>query len=49
MDMQDKVGNAQTEIFKQGDRALECDEDDARWAATLTKAAKQKPMAEKPE
>ena len=34
--------------FKQAARDLECDEDEARWDATLKKVAKQKPV-EKPD
>jgi hypothetical protein len=43
--------NEQIQInkFKQAARDLECDEDEARWDATLKKVAKQKPAPEKPE
>jgi hypothetical protein len=34
---------AQLEKFKATARDLECDEDEARWDATLKKVAKQKP------
>jgi hypothetical protein len=37
----------QLDKFKQAARDLECDEDEARWDATLKKVAKQKPAAEK--
>lgn len=40
---------SQTEKFKQAARHLECDEDEARWDATLKKVAKQTPAPEKPE
>jgi hypothetical protein len=33
----------QVEKFKQAARDLECDENEARWDATLKKVAKQKP------
>jgi hypothetical protein len=49
MDMQDKVGNAQTEKFNQAARALEWNEDDARRDATLKMVAKHRPLSEKPE
>jgi hypothetical protein len=39
----------QLEKFKQAARDLECDEDEARWDATLKRVAKQKPPPEKPE
>ena len=35
--------NPQLDKFKQAARDLECDEDEARWDATLKKVAKQKP------
>jgi hypothetical protein len=43
--------NEQIQInkFKQAARDLECDEDEARWDATLKKVAKQKPEPDKPE
>ena len=34
---------SQAERFKQAARDLECDENEARWDATLKKVAKQKP------
>jgi hypothetical protein len=40
---------AQLDKFKAAARDLECDEDEARWDATLKKVAKQKPAPEKPE
>ena len=40
---------SQAERFRQAARDLECDEDEARWHATLKKVAKQKPAPEKPE
>lgn len=40
---------SQLERFKEAARALECDEDEARWDATLKKVAKQKPALEKPD
>jgi hypothetical protein len=42
---------SQLEKFKAAARDLECDEDEARWDATLKKVAKQKPAPErdKPE
>jgi hypothetical protein len=40
---------SQIDRFKQAARDLECDEDEARWDATLKKVAKQKPAPEKPE
>ena len=40
---------SQAERFKEAARDLECDEDEARWDATLKKVAKQKPAPEKPE
>jgi hypothetical protein len=40
----------QYERFKQAARDLECDEDEARWDATLKKVAAQKPKDDpKPE
>lgn len=36
----------QSEKFKQAARDLECDEDEARWDATLKKVATQKPPPE---
>jgi hypothetical protein len=41
--------DSQVERFKDAARDLECDEDAARWDATLKKVAKQKPLPEKPE
>jgi hypothetical protein len=41
--------DSQVERFKAVARDLECDEDEARWDATLKKVAKQKPAPEKPE
>jgi hypothetical protein len=38
----------QSDKFKEAARALECDEDEARWDERLRKVAKQKPV-EKPE
>lgn len=38
----------QLDKFKQAARDLDCDEDEARWDATLKKVAKQKPAPEKP-
>lgn len=40
---------SQLDKFKVAARELECDEDEARWDATLKKVAKQKPAPEKPE
>ena len=40
---------SQIDRFMQAARDLECDEDEARWDATLKKVAKQKPAPEKPE
>ncbi len=40
---------SQIDRFKQAARDLECDEDEARWDATLKKVAKQKPAPDKPE
>jgi hypothetical protein len=40
--------SAQFNKFKQAARDLECDEDEARWDATLKKVAKQKPAPIKP-
>lgn len=39
----------QREKFERAVRELECDEDEARWDATLKKVAKQKPEPEQPE
>lgn len=39
----------QLEKFQDAARDLECDEDEARWDATLKKVAKQKPAPDKPE
>ena len=39
----------QIDKFKAAARDLECDEDEARWNATLKKVAKQKPAPDKPE
>ncbi|MFA5963487.1 MAG: hypothetical protein WC804_05680 [Sphingomonas sp.] len=39
----------QSEKFKEAARALECDESEERWDATLKKVAKAKPEPEKPE
>jgi hypothetical protein len=41
--------SSQHDKFKEAARDLECDEDEARWDATLKKVAKQKPAPEKPE
>jgi hypothetical protein len=41
--------DSQVERFKAAARDLECDEDEARWDATLKKVAKQKPAPDKPE
>lgn len=40
---------SQIDKFKDAARDLECDEDEARWDATLKKVAKQKPAPDKPE
>ncbi len=40
---------SQSDKFKATARILECDEDEARWDATLKKMAKQKPAPEKPD
>jgi hypothetical protein len=40
---------SQLEKFKTAARELECDEDEARWDATLKKVTKQKPAPDKPE
>ena len=39
----------QLDKFKAAARDLECDEDEARWDATLKKVAKQKPAPDNPE
>lgn len=39
----------QLDKFKEAARALECDEDEARWDERLRKVAKAKPQPEKPE
>ena len=39
----------QLEKFKEAARDLECDENEARWDATLKKVAKQKPAPDKPK
>ncbi len=39
----------QSDKFKEAARAAECDEDEAKWDATLKKVAGQKPAQEKPE
>ena len=44
-----KTAETQLDKFKQAARDLECDEDGARWDATLKKVAKQKPAPDKPE
>jgi hypothetical protein len=44
-----KVQQGQLEKFKQAARDLECDENEARWDATLKKVAKQRPAPDKPE
>jgi hypothetical protein len=41
--------NPQAEKFKAAARALECDEDEARWDERLKKVAGHKPAPEKPE
>ena len=38
----------QLDRFKETARALECDEDEARWDERLKKLVKQKPEPEKP-
>lgn len=38
----------QSDKFKEAARAAECDEDEAKWDATLKKVVKQKPV-ENPE
>jgi hypothetical protein len=49
MTPESKRPSSQVDRFKQAARDLECDEDEARWDATLKKVAKQKPAPEKPE
>jgi hypothetical protein len=39
----------QSEKFKEAARALECDEDEARWNVRLKKVAEAKPAPKKPE
>jgi hypothetical protein len=39
---------SQSEKFKEAARALECDEDEARWDERLRKVARQKSAPEKP-
>jgi hypothetical protein len=39
---------SQHDKFKAAARDLKCDEDEARWDATLKKVAKQKPVPENP-
>jgi hypothetical protein len=40
----DKPEPTQSDKFKDAARALECDEDEARWDDRLRKIAKQKPV-----
>ena len=47
--MATKTADSQIDKFKEAARELECDEDEARWDATLKKVAKQKPAPDKPE
>ncbi len=47
--MTDRPPLTQLEKFKAAARDLECDEDEARWDATLKKVAKQKPVPDKPQ
>ena len=44
-----KTSDHQLDKFKAAARDLDCDEDEARWDATLKKVAKQKPAPDKPE
>lgn len=46
--MNDSELQSQSDKFKAVARDLECDEDEARWDATLKKVAKQKPAPDKP-
>lgn len=41
------VQKPQSDKFKEAARALECDEDEARWDERLRKVAKQKPVEDK--
>jgi hypothetical protein len=41
--------SSQFDKFKAAARDFECDEDEARWDATLKKVARQKPAPDKPE
>lgn len=45
------MSNDQRQIdkFRDAARALECDEDEARWDERLRKVARQKPEPDKPE
>jgi hypothetical protein len=45
----DKPELGQSEKFKEAARALECDEDEARWAVRLRKVAGARPVPQKPE
>ena len=47
--MATKTADSQIDKLKEAARELECDEDEARWDATLKKVAKQKPAPDKPE
>jgi hypothetical protein len=49
MTSESKTEQSQVERFKAAARDLECDEDEARWDATLKKVAKQKPAQDKPD
>ena len=40
--------HSQSDKFKEAARALECDEDEARWNERLKKVAKQKATSGKP-
>lgn len=42
-------GEAQFDKFKEAARALECDDDEARFDERVKKLVKQKPMPEKPK
>ena len=45
----DKPEPTQSDKFKAAARALDCDEDEARWDERLKKVARQKPSEGKPE
>lgn len=45
----DALTQAQSDKFAKLARALECDEDEARWEERLKALAKHKPAPEKPE